>query len=263
MTKQHVFLTYILLSFTWLVQAQDYLPEKPTLATSVYDGAHLLNASQKAALEQKLINYADTTSTQIVVATISSLEGRNINFYAAQWAHKWGIGQAGKDNGILFLIAKDERKMSIQVGYGMEHLLTDAISRRIIELVIAPYFKNGDYYLGIDAGTTSMMDVMSGEYTEKYVAEKESPFPIILFIIIFIIFIIILIKAKKNTGRGGGYRSGTGPIILSGGGRSGGFGSGGFGSGGFGSGGGSFGGGGFSGGFGGGGFGGGGASGGW
>lgn len=258
MTKQHVFLTFILLSFTWLVHAQDYLPEKPTLATSVYDGAHLLNASQKATLEQKLINYADTTSTQIVVATINSLEGRNINFYAAQWAHKWGIGQTGKDNGVLFLIAKDDRKMSIQVGYGMEHLLTDAVSRRIIELVIAPHFKNGDYYLGMDAGTTSMMEVMSGEYTEKYKAKGGSTFPMILFIIIFIIFIIIIFKSKKNTGRGGGYQSGTGPIILSRGGRSGGFGSGGFGSGG-----GSFGGGGFSGGFGGGGFGGGGASGGW
>ena len=255
-TKKLLFLMLFVWGFTFVLQGQEYLPEKPKLATSVYDGAHLLNASQKALLEQKLINYADTTSTQIVVATITSLEGRNINFYATQWAHKWGIGQEETDNGVLFLIAKDDRKMSIQVGYGMEHLLTDAVSRRIIELVIAPHFKNGDYYSGMDAGTTSMMEVMSGEYTEKYVAEKGSTFPMILFIIIFIIFVIILIKANKNSGRGGGYRSGTGPIILSGGGRSGGFGSGGFGGGGFS-------GGGFSGGFGGGGFGGGGASGGW
>ncbi|HIP49013.1 MAG TPA: TPM domain-containing protein [Lutibacter sp.] len=256
--KKLLLLILVLLQFSFGIQAQDYLPEKPKLATSVYDGAHLLNTSQKTSLEQKLINYADTTSTQIVVATITSLEGRNINFYATQWAHKWGIGQEETDNGVLFLIAKDDRKMSIQVGYGMEHLLTDAVSRRIIELVIAPHFKNGDYYSGMDAGTTSMMEVMSGEYTEEYLAKKGSNFPMILFIIIFIIFVFILIKAKKNSGRGGGYRSGTGPIILSGGGRSGGFGGGGFGGGG-----GSFGGGGFSGGFGGGGFGGGGASGGW
>lgn len=243
--------------FSFGIIAQDYLPDKPKLATSVYDGAHLLSASQKATLEQKLINYSDTTSTQIVVATINSLEGRDINLYATQWAHKWGIGQADTDNGVLFLVAKNDRKMSIQVGYGMEHLLTDAMSRRIIELVVAPHFRNGDYYTGLDAGTTSMIEVMSGEYTEHYVQESEGNiFSVILFIIIFVIFIIILIKANKNSGRGGGFLSGTGPIILSGGGRSGGFG-------GFGGGSGSFGGGGFSGGFGGGGFGGGGASGGW
>lgn len=257
--KKLLFLMLFTLSFILAVQGQDYLPEKPKLATSVYDGAHILTASQKASLEQKLINYADTTSTQIVVATITSLEGRNISFYAAQWAHKWGIGQADTDNGVLFLVAKDDRKISIQVGYGMEHLLTDGVSRRIIELVIAPHFKNGNYYTGIDAGTSSMMDVMSGEYTKHYVPEDKGIFPLVLFIIIFVIFFIILMKAGKNSGRGGGYRSGTGPIILSSG-RSGGFG--GFG-GGFGSGGGSFGGGGFSGGFGGGGFGGGGASGSW
>jgi len=260
LTKKLLFLSVFVWSFFLGMQAQDYLPEKPELDTSVYDGAGLLSASQKTRLEEKLIHYADTTSTQIVVATITSLEGRNINFYAAQWAQKWGIGQKGKDNGVLFLIAKDDRKMAIQVGYGMEHLLTDAISRRIIELVIAPHFKQGDYFSGIHAGTTRMMEVMAGEYTEKYTKEKKSSsFPFILFIIIFIIFVIILLKAKKNSGKGGGYRKlGTGPIILSGSGRSGGFGSGGFGGGGS-----SFGGGGFSGGFGGGGFGGGGASGGW
>lgn len=256
--KRLLFLILLIGSFTFGLYAQDYLPDKPKLATSVYDGAKLLSGAQKASLEQKLINYADTTSTQIVVATITSLEGKNINFYATQWAHKWGIGQEGKDNGVLFLVAKDDRKMAIQVGYGMEHLLTDALSRRIIELVIAPHFKQGDYFSGINAGTDSMMEVMSGEYENNTVSQSGSNFSFILFIIIFIIFVIILIKANKNSGRGGGYRSGTGPIILSGSGRTGGFGTGGFGGGG-----GSFGGGGFSGGFGGGGFGGGGASGGW
>lgn len=242
------------IGFTVAIHAQDYLPEKPSKETSVYDGASILSGTEKASLEQKLINYADTTSTQIVVASIISLEGRNINLYAAEWAHKWGIGQADKDNGVLFLIAKDDRKMAIQVGYGLEHLLTDAMSRRIIELDIAPHFKEGDYHAGIDAGTTSMMEVLSGAYQKDDTVEEGSAFSFILFLIIFIIVIIILSKANKNSGRGGSYRSsGTGPIILTGGGRSGGFGSSG----------GGFGGGGFGGGFGGGGFGGGGASGGW
>lgn len=253
-----LFSCFFSIGFFVLIQAQDFLPKKPTKETSIYDGASLLSGTEKASLEQKLINYADTTSTQIVVATITSLEGHNINLYATQWAHKWGIGQADEDNGILFLIAKEDRKMAVQVGYGLEHLLTDAMSRRIIELVIAPHFKNDDYYLGIDAGTTSMMEVLSGEYQNDDTSEEGSGFPIILFLIIFILIIIILSKAKKNSGRGGGYRnSGSGPIILTGGGRTGGFGSGGFGGGG------GFGSGGFGGGFGGGGFGGGGASGGW
>ena len=256
-TKKIIYLFIINFLFFFTLQAQDNLPDKPTIETSIYDDAGLLSASQKIYLEQKLINYSDTTSTQIVVKTITTLEGKNINLYAAEWAHKWGIGQADKDNGVLFLIAKDDRKMAIQVGYGLEHLLTDAMSRRIIEVVVAPHFKNANYYEGINAGTTSMMEVLSGEYVNDTTPENGSILPIIIFIIIFIVFIIIITKANKNSGRGGGYRTSTGPIILSGSGRSGGFGSGG------GFGGGGFGGGGFSGGFGGGGFGGGGASGGW
>ncbi len=253
-------LLIISLLLSWTSVAQD-LPEIPEFQTSVYDNAHMMDALQQKKLEQKLINYADSTSTQIVVVTIKSLGEKNINLYAAEWAHKWGIGQAGKDNGVLFLIAKDDRKMAIQVGYGLEPLLTDAISRRIIELVVAPYFRQGNYYMGIDAGTTAMMDVLSGNFTNDEKEEEpemyENFFPSILIIIIFFIIVIILIKSGHNSGGSGSYRS-SGPVIYSGG-------SGGFSSGGFGGGGGSFGGGGggFSGGFGGGGFGGGGASGGW
>ncbi len=244
-----------LMSIALVSFAQTELPQKPSIETSVYDHANLLTVSQKNALEQKLINYADTTSTQIVVATIHSLEGRNINLYAAEWAHTWGIGQANKDNGVLFLIAKDDRKMAIQVGYGLEHLLTDAMSKRIIELVIAPQFKKGDYYNGINAGTTAMMDVLSGSYKADETMESGSIWPFLIFLLFFILIIIIISKANKGN-TGGGYRNTSGPIIFTNSGRTGGFG-GGFGGGG------SFGGGGFGGGFGGGGFGGGGASGGW
>ncbi len=238
-------------SFILTAQAQD-LPDKPSKETSVYDGANLMSVSEKASLEQKLISYADSTSTQIVVATVNSLDGENINLYAAQWAQKWKIGQADKDNGVLFLIAKDDRKMAIQVGYGLEHLLTDAMSRRIIEIIVAPHFKQDDYYSGIDAGTTSMMDVLSGEYQNEDVQTGGSVFPFFLLMIVVVFIILLISKANKNSGRGGGYRSGSsGPIILTGSGRTGGFGGGGSGGGGFG------------GGFGGGSFGGGGASGGW
>jgi len=258
--NKHVLFSRYLMSFVLIFGfyltsfSQDALPEKPQKETSVYDYASLLTEIQKTQLEQKLIHYADTTSTQIVVVTIKSLEGHNINLYAAEWAHKWGIGQEGKDNGLLFLIAKEDRKMSIQVGYGLEHLLTDAISRRIIELIIVPHFKVGNYYEGINAGTTSMMEALSGEYAND--TPEGSSMGFWIFFIFFVIIILFIIFSNKKSG--GSFTS-SGPIILDSGGSSGGFG--GFSSGG-GSGG-SFGGGGFSGGFGGGGFGGGGASGGW
>ncbi len=250
-----VCLGFFLFLFEPQIKAQNnQIPDKPKLETSVYDKANLLTAAQKQSIEKKLIRYADSTSTQIVVVTIHSLEGHNINLYAAEWAHKWGIGQADKDNGLLFLIAKDDRKMAIQVGYGLEHLLTDAMSRRIIETVVAPYFKRGDYYSGIDAGTDAMIQTLAGEYTNDAELSSGTSFPFILVLIIFFIVFLLIVRSGKSGGTGGGYRSsGSGPIILGGG-------FGGFGSG---SSGGGFGGGGFSGGFGGGGFGGGGASGGW
>jgi len=261
--SKYGFLLLFTLFFSFFVRAQDEvtLPDKPSMQTAVYDDARILSAIEKADLEQKLIHYADSTSTQIVIATVKTVRGRNINMYAAEWAEKWGIGQDGKDNGILLLVAIEDRKMAIQVGYGMEHLMTDSMSRRIIELVIIPYFKQQDYYNGLNAGTTAIMDVMAGEYINDNTNPKESIIPILIIFIFFIILFIILSKSNRNMGnRNGGHRTlGSDlleTIILSRSGRSGSFGSGSFG-------GGSFGGGGFSGGFGGGSFGGGGASGSW
>jgi len=247
--------------------AQDYLPEKPKLQTSVYDYAKMMSGYEAKILEQKLISYNDTTSTQIVVITVNSLNGNEIDMYAIELAHKWGIGQAGKDNGVLILASKDDRKMTIRTGYGVEHLLTDALSRRIIENIMKPEFRQGNFYAGFDKATSVVMDIMNGEYQGEPQADnyEGSRIP---FQLIFIVFIIIMmILSRRNRGKGGkngGKKSGgfslLDAIILSNMGR-GTMSGGGFGSGS--SGGGSFGGGGFGGGFGGGGFGGGGASGGW
>ena len=257
--------------FTFLVATMGYaqaeIPTKPKLQTSVYDGAKILSGYERNALEQKLINYADTTSTKIVVATINSLQGEDIAMYATKWAHDWGIGQKDEDNGVLLLVAKSERKLWITTGYGVEHLLTDAMSKRIINGYILPEFKRGNFYSGLDKGTSAMIEVLNGEYqgTPQDRDTNEGGIPIV-FIILFII-ILFIILSNRNKGRGGrgrgGRRSTAGSIleaiILSNAGR-GGFDGGGFGSS---SGGGSFGGGGFGGGFGGGGFGGGGAGGSW
>ena len=210
-----------------------------------------------------MVRYSDSTSTQIVVAIISSTEGENINYLGAQWGQKWGIGQADEDNGVLVLLARDDRRIAINTGYGVEGSLTDLMSKRIIETVIIPEFKRGDYYGGLDKGSDAIFKVLTGEFKEDRSFSNGKKFPVdALFPIIIFIVIIIILWSRKNKGGGGrGGRRGSGldiwdMIILSNMGRSSGS-SGGFGSGSFG------GGGGFSGGFGGGGFGGGGASGGW
>ncbi|UOB18564.1 TPM domain-containing protein [Abyssalbus ytuae] len=262
--KNTLFILGSLLIFQWGF-SQYKIPEKPGFQTSVYDDeVKLLSASQKAALENKLIKYADTTTTQIVVAIISSTEGEDIDYLGAQWGQKWGIGQANEDNGVLIILAKDDRQVGISTGYGTEHLLTDAISKRIIQNVMIPEFKKGDYYTGLDRGTDVIFQVMQGEYkgTRQSNSEQFPPGKFIFLFFIFIVIIIILSKGRRNGG--GGNRGNRSPgldlmdiIILSNMGRGGYKGS----SGGFGG----FGGGtgGFGGGFGGGGFGGGGASGSW
>jgi len=262
----NLILLIVLCAGPTLLFGQLDIPAKPSEQTSVYDGASILNAVEKSSLEQKLIKYSDTTSTQIVVATVATVNGENIALYATEWAHKWGIGQADKDNGILILVARDDRKLTIRTGYGIEHVLTDALSKRVIEQVITPEFKQGNYYNGLDKGTTVIMEILNGTYRGTRQG-GDSPFPsIILFIFIIVFFIILANIRKRGGGNQGGRRRGTvgsllEAIILSNQGR-GGFGGGGFG-GGSSSGGGFSGGGGFGGGFGGGGFGGGGASGGW
>lgn len=267
-SKKLVFSLTFLVTFSLFSQGYK-IPEKPKFQTSVYDYTGLLTPSQKSNLEGKLVRYSDSTSTQIVVAIISSTEGENIAYLAANWGEEWGIGQAKEDNGVLMLLAKDDRKITIQAGKGTEHLLTDFQSKRIIERVIIPEFKKGDYYSGLNKGSDYIFKTLNGEFqgTRKNDAEEFDP-GIIIFIIIIIVVFILISRGNKNNGSGGKrFRRGSladtifDTIILSNAGRGGGSFGGGFGgssSGGFG---GSSGG--FGGGFGGGSFGGGGASGGW
>nr|WP_298997435.1 TPM domain-containing protein [uncultured Allomuricauda sp.] len=257
-------LLVLFLCVGFLGWGQFTIPEKPKNQTSVYDYVNLLGNGQKKALEQKLIRYSDSTSTQIVVSIISSTEGEDINFLGAQWGQKWGVGQASKDNGVLILLAKDDRRIAISTGYGVEGSLTDALSKRIIESIIIPEFKGGNYYAGLDKGSDAIFQVLNGEFNEDRTFSDGPDIPLKALLPFIIFFIILIILSRKNrNNKGGNNRGGRGSgldiwdmIILSNMGRSsrssgGGFGGGGFGSGGFG------------GGFGGGGFGGGGASGGW
>lgn len=248
------------LLFTPICFAQFDIPEKPKFQTSVYDYANVLNTSEKTQLEQKLIRYSDSTSTQIVVITIETLKGEDIGILTPKWGHTWGIGGSEKnDNGVIILLAKAERKIWISPGYGVEDRLTAGITGELTRNIIIPEFKAGSYYNGLDKGTDAIFEVLKGKYKGERKSDKKGPFAII-FIIIFIIIIIILARSKRGGGGNSGNRSGgldiADMIILSSLGR------GGFG-GGSSSGGGFSGGGGFGGGFGGGGFSGGGAGGSW
>lgn len=257
-------LTFFTFSATGFSQIQ--IPEKPSQEIAVYDGADVLKDNEVSQLRQKLETYADTTSTQIVVATINSLNGEYIGTYAAEWGDAWGIGDKEKDNGLLILFAKKDAKIWFSTGYGLEPYLTDATSKTIIENIILPEFRKESYYEGLDRGTTAVFEVLAGRFDpsklEKSTKESTWPFTIFPFLIFIVIFILLRRKNKGN-GPGSGSNHRGGPdlldfLILGSMGRSmGGSSFGGGSSGGFG------GGGGFSGGFGGGGFGGGGAGGSW
>lgn len=188
------------------------------------------------------------------MVAIASTDGENIQYLGANWLTEWGIGQKGKDNGILVIFARDDRRVGISTGRGVEGSLTDAMSRRIIETVMIPEFKKGDYYAGLDKGTDAIFQVMSGEFTAEPGSDKDEAVAFLVMVIVFVLFVLLLIFLSRRGGKGGRGPDLFDIIILSNMGR-GGFG-GGSSSGGFG-------GGGFGGGFGGGIGGGGGASGGW
>ncbi|MFZ4435907.1 MAG: TPM domain-containing protein [Flavobacterium psychrophilum] len=246
--------------------AQFTIPEKPVFQTSVYDYAKVLNENEKQQLEEKLIKYSDSTTTQIVVITIESLKGEDIGILTPKWGHAWGIGGTEKnDNGVIILLAKAERKIWISAGYGLEDRLTAGIGGEITRSYILPEFKKGSYYQGLDQGTSAIIDVFKGKYKgeRKNKSKKEVPFIPIAILVLVALFLMSRNK-NNNSGNNNDKNGNNGRgldlmdiILLSSLGRSGG-GFGGSSGGGF-----SGGGGGFGGGFGGGGFSGGGSGGSW
>ena len=241
--------------------AQNF-PAKPN--TLVNDYTHTLSQADVAQLEQKLVAFDDSTSIQVAVVMIKSLDGYDINDYGYRLGRAWGIGGKDKNTGILLLTSIGDRKVTIQTGYGMEGALPDAIAKRIIENEIKPFYKTGDYASGLKAGTDAIISYTNGE--DKNPAPKKSGKKTGLPVGLIVVIAIVIISLLGRRGGGGGGRKVIGSrgaadimwwSLLSGMGNSGRRSSGGFGGGGFGGGGGGFGG------FGGGSFGGGGASGSW
>jgi uncharacterized protein len=234
-----------------IAHAQFDIPKKPSFQTSVYDYADVLNPTEEKELENKLVRYSDSTTTQIVVITIDDLKGEDIGILTPKWGHEWGIGQEKEDNGILILLSKNDREIWIAPGYGVEDRLTAGINGELIRNIIIPKFKAGSYYNGLDKGADAIFEVLKGKYKGSR-KESNKDFPILPIIVFVVILILIISKASKGGGNSGGGSRGLDLgdiIILSSLGRgNGGFGGGSFGGGSSGGFGGGFGGGGFSGG---------------
>lgn len=239
-------------------------PKFPPLTGRVVDDAQILSPQVEQDLTAKLENLETTTGRQLVVATIPSLDGYPIEDYGYQLGRTWGIGEKGKNTGVILLVAPNDRKVRIEVGYGLEPVLTDALSSVIIQSAILPKFRDGDMAGGIVAGTDALVEQLSlpADQAKVRIAEASQPerqkahgSPIVgLIVAFFFIFVLsnlfrgrrgrsglgsalpwIILGALNNSGRGGGSWSGGGGSDWGGGG------------GGFSGGGGSFGGGGSSG----------------
>ncbi len=228
--------------------AQDF-PKRPVPPRIVNDLAGILSDSERQSLERKLVDFNDSTSTQIAVVTVKSLKGYDPADYAVRLLDLWGIGQKGKDNGILILVkpktADEKGQVAISVGYGLEAVVPDATADMIVRNEMIPSFRENDYYTGIDKATDVLIQLTRREYTaDEYSRRRQESgdsgggFSIIVFIIIIIV-IIAIYSGRKGRGRGirnmsgfppywgaGGFGGGRGGGSSSGGGGFGGFGGG-------------------------------------
>jgi len=258
-------ITYILLlvisTFTALAQQpnksiNEVIKTPPQPARLVNDYTNTLTPDQREALESKLYRFDDSTSSQVTVVIVNSLDGMDVADAATELGRAWGVGGKKNNNGVVLLISKGDRKLNISPGYGLEKSLPDLTTQQIIQKIIVPNFKGDDYYRGIDEGTDAIISAIRGEYkAPRSYGKTNTSFGKILFFIIIIIVVLALLGGKGGGGgsfmsrrgsRGlaetifwtsvlGGGRGGGGGFGGGGGGSSGGFG--GFGGGSFGGGG--------------------------
>ncbi|AZB30878.1 TPM domain-containing protein [Chryseobacterium balustinum] len=194
--------TLIFICCYGFLSAQYTIPEKPAVLYPVYDEANLLTAQEKNELNNKLIKFADSTSTQIEIIIIPSTKGEDVNYLATMFGEKWGIGQKDVDNGVVFLIAKDDRTMSIQQGRAVEQYLTASVAGQILDYIVTPNFRQGKWYEGINGGTNAIMEAVQGKF--KPIANKNKSGDISVTKLLVIAFVIFIILAIFFGNRGGG-----------------------------------------------------------
>lgn len=222
-------------AFQWLVllfllSAAVYAaPSFPRLSGRVVDEAHVLTPQVIQQLDTLLANYEAGTTNQVVVVTLPSLQGYSIEDYGYQLGRYWQIGQKDQNNGVLLIVAPTERKVRIEVGYGLEPILTDAVSSTIIQGIIVPNFRAGQLSKGVVDGTQAIVDVLGGKSISVPVqnASDSKPFPAWLSLICLLLFwwfvirhpfLALFIFGSGNSGRGGfGGSSGGGGFSGGGG----------------------------------------------
>lgn len=223
---------FVLLCVPFFAQAQSY----PQPRGFVNDYANIIEDSTERRLESQLADLEKKTTKEISVLTVESLEGVTVEEYAVEVFERWGVGKEGEDNGVLFLVARDDRKMRIEVGYGLEGDLTDAQSKRILDQDVKPFLSNDQFSEGIDAGVQKIAGVVAGDI-ENTVAEEDPVrnfFGGLIFgffdffggVFNFVIFVLVLYSIYRRR-RGG--KGGFPPIFFGGGGFGGGSSGGGFG----------------------------------
>jgi len=196
-------------------------PAKPSPPRLVNDFTNTLSGGELNALEQKLVAYNDSTSTQIAVVIIPTTDGADIGQYTIELFNKWEIGNKQKDNGVLINVAKNDRKVFIVTGRGVEEYLPDAICKRIVTNKIVPNFKQGNYYGGLNDAVDEMISRLSGNFSNDNTDDAEG---IPLWVIVLIIIIVLFVLPNMFGGGGGttysrrGYNTwGSGPMMGGGG----------------------------------------------
>lgn len=187
------FILFFCLSF---FSGQYKIPEKPKVLYPIFDEVGVLKEQEKKQLNEKLIAFADSTSTEIEVIVIPSTKGEDVNFLATMFGEKWGIGQKKVDNGVVFLIAVDDHTMSIQQGRAVEQYLTASVAGQILDDLVTPQFKKGNWFGGIDEGTSAIMKAVQGKFKPKKAKEDDGYPGFGIFIIILIIIVIFIIVSK-------------------------------------------------------------------
>jgi uncharacterized protein len=228
--RSHIAWTVLLLGFVLRAGPAFSADLKfPPLTGRVVDDAGILSPSTISELDEMLAQHEHTTSEQIVVATLGSLQGHSIEDYGYQLGRSWGIGQKGKNNGAILIVAPNEHKVRVEVGYGLEGKLTDAASRVIIENYITPQFRKGDFNAGMLAGTGAILralgdDAAANLHSEAQPiaqpSENNSPSfsPLLwLLLIVIILFIVsrrsrypyVMRRGGPYLGPGGGFGGGS------------------------------------------------------
>ena len=191
----------LILSLPW--KAMAVIPDAPNPPTLVADFAQMLSGGQRMNLEMKLNEYANIHGTQIAVVTIRDLGGMDIADFSDQLAEKWGVGQAGRENGIVILAnpgdGNERGKVHISIGYGLEGVIPDITAKRIVDREIVPNFREGRFYEGFDQATTVLMQLAAGEFPAEEYNKSEEPSVIAIAIFVFLTFLFVALLSRKRS----------------------------------------------------------------